>query len=63
MENMLNEDCSSQKEDEHFSSTKTRGVSHRGLANYIKKVLQGKRRIMKLQIFHHAKIIIFKKLF
>jgi hypothetical protein len=32
---------------------KTRGVSHCGLAIYIKKVSSGKRRIMETQIFHH----------
>jgi len=33
------------------------GVSHCGLAIYIKKCLKAKkRRIMKIQIFHHAKI-------
>jgi hypothetical protein len=35
---------------------KTRGVSHCGLAIYILKVSKGKRRIMEIQIFHHAKI-------
>jgi hypothetical protein len=39
----------------------TRGVSHCGLAIYIKKDLKAKRRIMDTQIFHHAKNIIFKK--
>jgi hypothetical protein len=40
-----------------FSETpETRGVSHCGLAIYIKKYLKGKRRIMETQIFHHAKI-------
>jgi hypothetical protein len=34
----------------------TRGASHCSLAIYIKKYLKGKRRIMKTQIFHHAKI-------
>jgi hypothetical protein len=34
----------------------TRGVSHCGLAFNIKKYLEGKRRIMEIQIFHHAKI-------
>jgi hypothetical protein len=34
----------------------TRGASHCGLANYIKKVSSGKRRIVETQIFHHAKI-------
>jgi hypothetical protein len=33
----------------------TRGVSHCGVANYLKKY-NAKRRIMKTQIFHHAKI-------
>jgi hypothetical protein len=38
-------------------------VQHYGLAIYIKKVSEGKRRrIMEIQIFHHAKIdLIFKK--
>jgi hypothetical protein len=40
---------------------KKRHVSHHGLAIYIKKVFYGKRRIMKIQIFQHAKNIIFKK--
>jgi hypothetical protein len=31
------------------------GVSHCGLAIYIKKYLKAKRRIMETQIFHHAK--------
>jgi hypothetical protein len=36
---------------------KTRGVSHCGLAIYIKMLfLKGKRRIIEIQIFHHAKI-------
>jgi hypothetical protein len=39
----------------------TRGVSHCGLAVYIKKVSSGKRRIMEIQIFHHAKIQSSKK--
>ncbi len=38
------------------NQTKTRGVSHCGLAFYINKYLKAKRRIMKTQIFHHAKI-------
>jgi hypothetical protein len=37
------------------------GVSHSGLAIYIKKYLKGKRRTMEIQIFHHAKKKIFKK--
>jgi hypothetical protein len=42
--------------------TLTRGVSHCGLAIYIKKkYLKAKRRILETQIFHHAKIYqIFK---
>jgi len=32
------------------------GVSHCGLAIYIKKYLKAKRRITEIQIFHHAKI-------
>jgi hypothetical protein len=35
---------------------KTNGVSYCGLAIYIKKYLKAKKRIMKTQIFHHAKI-------
>jgi hypothetical protein len=35
---------------------KSRGVSHGGLAIYIKKHLNAKRRIIEAQIFHHAKI-------
>jgi hypothetical protein len=31
-------------------------VSHGGLAIYIKKHLNAKRRIIEAQIFHHAKI-------
>jgi hypothetical protein len=35
----------------------TRGVSHCGLAIYMKKYLKTKERIMETQIlFHHAKI-------
>jgi hypothetical protein len=33
----------------------TSGVSHFGLAIYIKKYLKAKRRMMETQIFHHAK--------
>jgi hypothetical protein len=36
-------------------------VSHYGLAIYIEKYLKAKRRIMKTQIFDHAKNIIFQK--
>jgi hypothetical protein len=32
------------------------GVSHCGLAVYIKMDLKGKRRMVETQIFHHAKI-------
>jgi hypothetical protein len=32
------------------------GVSHYGLAIYIKKVSEGKRRNMKIQIFLHGQI-------
>jgi hypothetical protein len=39
----------------------TRGVSHCGLAIYIKMYLNAKEEIMETQIFHHAKNIIFKK--
>ncbi len=34
----------------------TRGVSHCGLAIYIKKYLKAKEELWKTQIFHHAKI-------
>jgi hypothetical protein len=40
----------------------TRGVSHCGLAIYIKKYLKAKEEIMEIQIFHHAKNIIFQKI-
>jgi hypothetical protein len=40
---------------------KRRGMAHRGLAIYIKKYLNAKEELWKPQIFHHAKIIIFKK--
>jgi hypothetical protein len=41
---------------------KTRGVSHCGLAIYIKKYLKAKEEVWKIQIFHHAKnILIFKR--
>jgi hypothetical protein len=35
---------------------KTRGVSHCGLAIYIKKYLKAKQELMETQIFHQAKI-------
>jgi hypothetical protein len=41
----------------------TSGVSHCGLASYIKKDLKAKEELCKTQIFHHAKNIIFKKSF
>jgi len=38
-------------------------MSHRGLAIYIKKYLKAKEEeLCKTQIFHHTKIIIFKKI-
>jgi hypothetical protein len=37
-------------------ANKTRGVSHCGLAIYIKKYIKAKEKVMKIQIFHHAKI-------
>jgi hypothetical protein len=39
----------------------TKGVSHCGLAFYIKKYLEGKRRIMEIQIFSPCKNITFTK--
>jgi hypothetical protein len=33
---------------------RTRGLSHHSLAIYIKRCLKAKRRIMEIQIFHHA---------
>jgi len=39
----------------------TRGVSHCGLAIYMKKYLKAKRRIIKTQIFSPCKNIISKK--
>jgi len=46
------------------NTLKTTGASHFGLAIYIKKYLkEAKERIMKTQIFHHAKIyLLFKKI-
>jgi len=44
----------------HLKHYITRGVSHYGLAIYIKNYLKAKRRIMDTPIFHHAKNIIFK---
>jgi Na+-translocating ferredoxin:NAD+ oxidoreductase RnfC subunit len=41
---------------EILKKIKQRGVSHCGLAIYIETYLKCKRRIMKTQIFHHAKI-------
>jgi hypothetical protein len=40
---------------------KTRGVSHCGLATYVKKCLKAKRRIMETQIFHQCKNIYSSK--
>jgi hypothetical protein len=40
----------------YLNPKKTRGMSHNGLAIYIKKYLNAKRKIMETQIFHHAKI-------
>jgi len=40
------------KSDKHL---KTRGVSHCGLATYIKTYLNAKKGITETQIFHHAK--------
>jgi hypothetical protein len=41
-----------------LSHTKTRGVTHFGLAIYIKKYLNAKEeKLWKLKYFHHAKII------
>jgi len=34
----------------------TRGKSHNGLAIYIKKYINAKRRLMETQIFHNTKI-------
>jgi hypothetical protein len=38
-----------------INQRKTRGVSHCGLAIYIKKYLKAKEELWKLKIFHHAK--------
>jgi hypothetical protein len=40
----------------YYIYAKQGGVSHFGLAIYIKKYLKAKRRIMKTQIFHDSKI-------
>jgi hypothetical protein len=42
-------------------SSSTRGVSHCGLAIYIKKYLKAKEELRKLKYFTNAKIIIFQK--
>ncbi len=42
-------------------ATTTRGVSHYGLAMYIKIDFKAKEIIMETQIFYHGKNIIFKK--
>jgi hypothetical protein len=44
------------KESVPNKTTRTRGVSHCGLAIYIKKYLKAKEELWKIQIFHHAKI-------
>jgi hypothetical protein len=49
------------KEKQDWRQSKTRGVSQCRLAIYIKKYLKAKRRSMKIQIFHHAKIQSSKK--
>jgi hypothetical protein len=36
--------------------SKTRAVSHCGLAIYIKKYLEAKEELWKFKYFHHAKI-------
>jgi hypothetical protein len=38
------------------NNNKTSGMSHCGLAIYIKKYLKAKRRIMEIQILNRAKI-------
>jgi hypothetical protein len=40
----------------------TRGASHCELAIYNKKYLNAKRKIMEIQIFHHAKTQFSKKI-
>jgi hypothetical protein len=35
---------------------KTKGVSHYGLAIYIKKCILRQKQFMEIQIFHHAKV-------
>jgi hypothetical protein len=49
------------KKSPDFCGHRTRGVSHCGPAIYIRKYLKAKRRIMKIQIFHHAKTKSSKK--
>jgi hypothetical protein len=39
-----------------FKQEEQGGVSHFGLAIYIKKYLKAKEKLWKTQIFHHAKI-------
>jgi hypothetical protein len=51
---MANNECYIRKLDDN--NNKTSGVSHFGLAIYIKKYLKAKRRILKIQILNHAKI-------
>jgi hypothetical protein len=46
----------------HFDScNQTRGVSHFGLAIYMKKYLKAKEELWKLKYFTMQKTIIFKK--
>jgi hypothetical protein len=52
---MANNECYIRKLDNN-NNNKTSGVSHFGLAIYIKKYLKAKRRILKIQILNHAKI-------
>jgi len=40
---------------------KTRGVSHYGLAIYIKKYLKAKEELWKFKNFHHVENIMLKK--
>jgi len=46
----------------HIQKIKTRGVSHRGLAIYIKKNIKAKQESKKTQILHHAKKYNFSKI-
>jgi hypothetical protein len=54
---MANNECYIRKLDNNNNNNnKTRGVSHCGLAIYIKKYLKAKRRILEIQILNHSKI-------